>query len=127
MDDSTRPLVLVVDDDPRSRELLQLLLGADGYRVAAVADGPAALEALRVGPPRVVLMDLVMPGMDGLELCRRLRSSATRGRLGLVVLSGMDDDETRTLALEAGADAVMTKPVDRRRLRDCLAGLCTDG
>lgn len=125
MDESARPLVLVVDDDPRSRELLQLLLGADGYRVAAFADGPAALEALGAGTPRVVLMDLVMPGMDGIELCRRLRRSAAGGQLGLVVLSGMDDAETRRTALEAGADAVMTKPVDRRELRDCLAGLCT--
>lgn len=127
MDDSARPLVLVVDDDPRSRELLRLLLGAEGYRVATAADGLAALEALRAAPPRVVLMDMIMPGMDGLELCRRLRRSAAGGRLGLVVVSGMDDDATRALAREAGADAVMTKPVNRSELRDCLAGLCTDG
>lgn len=124
MDDSARPMVLVVDDDPRSRELLQLLLGADGYRVTAVADGLAALEAMQAQSPRAVLVDLVMPGIDGLELCRRLRRSAAGEQLGLVVLSGMDDAETRRTALEAGADAVMTKPVDRRELRDCLAGLC---
>ena len=126
MTDAARPLVLVADDDARSRELLRIVLGADGYRVVGVPDGPAALEALRLHSPRAMLVDLVMPGMDGLELCRRARRLATGGRLALVVLSGMDDEETRRRALEAGADAVMSKPFDRRELRDCLARLCTE-
>ncbi len=123
MIDAAAPLVLVVDDDPRSRELLQLLLGADGYRVITAADGAAALETLEAQAPRAVLVDLLMPGMDGFEVCRRVRRSAANGRAALVVLSGMDDEETRRRAIEAGADAVLPKPFDRRELRDCLAGL----
>ena len=120
------PLLLVVDDDPRARELLQLLLRADGYRVTAAADGPTALAAIESQVPRVVLLDLVMPGMDGLEVCRRARRSPAGRQTALVVLSGMDDADTRRNALAAGVDAILAKPVDRRELRACLARLCTE-
>jgi CheY-like chemotaxis protein len=126
MEDSGRPLVLVVDDDPRVRELLELLLRADGYRVIAAADGAAALEAVAAHAPRAVLVDLRMPGMDGTEVCRRVRQTRAPDRVPIIMLTGMDDAGTRRDAIAAGADAVLVKPVDRRALREHLARLCME-
>lgn len=107
-------LALVVDDDARSRELLQQLLKLDGYEVRAVDGGQAALTLLEDETPDVAVIDLRMPGMDGLELCRKIRGLARSGRdLPVVVLTGMDDEDSRQAALAAGADDVLAKPVLR--------------
>lgn len=115
-------VALVVDDDDRSRELLQQLLELGGYEVRAVDGGHAALALLADEVPDVAVIDLRMPGMDGLELCRKIRGLARRSRnLPVVVLTGMDDDDTRQAALDAGADEVLAKPVARTVLYDHLS------
>jgi CheY-like chemotaxis protein len=116
-----RQVALVVDDDARSRELLQQLLTLDGYEVRAVGGGQDALALLANEIPDVAVIDLRMPGMDGVELCRKIRGLASRaGDLPVVVLTGMDDDEARQAAIEAGADEVLTKPVMRTLLQERL-------
>jgi CheY-like chemotaxis protein len=116
-----RPVALVVDDDARSRELLQQLLTLAGYEVRAVGGGQDALALLANEIPDVAVIDLRMPGMDGLELCRKIRRLAPRGNdLPVVVLTGMDDDEARQAAIEAGADEVLVKPVMRTMLQERL-------
>jgi two-component system cell cycle response regulator len=110
----------VVDDDARSRELLQQLLMLDGYEVRAVDGGQAALALLADEIPDVAVIDLRMPGMDGVELCRKIRHFAPGGSLPVVVLTGMDDDEARLAALAAGADEVLVKPVMRAMLQERL-------
>ena len=115
-------LALVVDDDARSRELLQQLLKLDGYEVRAVDGGQAALTLLEDEMPDVAVIDLRMPGMDGLELCRKIRGLARSGRdLPVVVLTGMDDEDARQAALAAGADDVLAKPVLRAVLYEHLS------
>jgi CheY-like chemotaxis protein len=115
-------LALVVDDDARSRELLQQLLRLDGYEVHAVDGGQAALALLEDEVPAVAVIDLRMPGMDGLELCRKIRALARSGRdLPLVVLTGTDDEDARQAALDAGADDVLVKPVLRAVLYEHLS------
>ena len=110
-----------MDDDARSRELLQQLLRLDGYEVRAVDGGQAALALLEDEVPDVAVIDLRMPGMDGLELCRKIRGLAPAGRhVPLVVLTGMDDDDSRQAALEAGANDVIAKPVTRAVLYEHL-------
>jgi len=120
-DEARQPVVLVVDDDERARELMHLVLAAEGYRVITAANGPAALEEIQARVPDIALVDLVMPGMDGLEVCRRARQLAGGGTMSIVVLSGMDDAAVLTAAQDAGVDAFMTKPVLRSELRECLA------
>ena len=116
-----RQVALVVDDDARSRELLQQLLTLDGYEVRAVGGGQAALALLKNEIPDVAVIDLRMPGMDGLELCRKIRRLAPRGNdLPVLMLTGMDDDETRQAAIEAGAHEVLAKPVMRAVLQERL-------
>jgi DNA-binding response OmpR family regulator len=97
------------------------VLAAEGYRVVSAANGPAALDEIIAQVPDVALIDLVMPGMDGMELCRRARQLAANATMSIVVLSGMDYATVRQRALEAGADAFMTKPFNRSELRECLA------
>lgn len=120
MPDSSQPSVLVVDDDARARELMHIVLSAQGYAVASAADGPSALAAILVQVPDVLLADFRLPGMDGAALCRRARELAPRERMAIVVLSGSDDPDVRRAAIEAGADEFLTKPVDRVQLRECL-------
>jgi CheY-like chemotaxis protein len=112
---------LVVDDDARSRELLQQLLRLDGYEVRAVDGGQAALALLEDEVPDVAVIDLRMPGMDGLELCRKIRGLALLRPLPVVVLTGMDDEDSRQAALQAGADEVLAKPVLRTVLYEHLS------
>ena len=116
-------MVLVVDDDARSRNLLEIVLTIEGYGVVSAESGAQALALIEQQSPDAVLLDFLMPGMDGPELCARIRSLPLQRRLPLIVLSGMDDPQARKAAREAGADDFIVKPFDRADLRDRLAGL----
>lgn len=125
--DNPQPVALVVDDDERSRKLMEIVLGIEGYRVVTAASGARALEMITAQRPDVALVDCVMPGMDGMELCRRIRLLPQAASLPLVMLSGMDGAESRRAALAAGADDFVVKPFDRADLRDRLARLVRRG
>jgi CheY-like chemotaxis protein len=115
--------VLVVDDNPVNLKLLVYLLTARGYEVRTAADATAALAEVREYPPRLILMDLQLPGMDGLELTRRLKADdATRNIVVVAVTSyAMKGDEDRARA--AGCDGYVAKPVDTRALPGLVASL----
>ena len=104
--------VLVVDDIATNLKLARVLLSGAGYRVAVAADADQALAAIAADPPRVVLMDIQLPGTDGLELTRRLKADpATRGLVVIAVTAyAMKGDEERMLA--AGCDGYVAKPLD---------------
>ena len=121
MEESCVPLVLVVDDDSRSRELLRIILRHAGYRVIVAPDAQSAVTLLDVERPEIALVDFMMPGMTGLEFCRWLRKHPDLAALKFVLLTGMDDDQTRAEAAAAGADDVVIKPFDRTVLVDRLA------
>ena len=123
VDDGIKPLVLVVDDDERSRKLLEVVLAIEGYRVATATSGAQALAAIEREVPDAVLLDFLMPGMHGPELCARIRALPLRRTLPLIVLSGMDDHASRETATAAGADDFIVKPFDRADLRERLARL----
>lgn len=125
MNEPEGPLVLVVDDDARSRELLRIILRHAGYRVVAAADAQAAVALLQAERPVVALVDLLMPGLSGIEFCRWIRARPELAGLRCVLLTGMDTDETRRDAVAAGADLVVTKPFDRLRLLEQLGALAT--
>lgn len=99
--------ILVVEDEERIRQFLQRGLGFEGYRVEAAPDGPTALELARDTPPDLVLLDLMLPGMDGLEVCRRLRAVSDVPILMLTAKEAIDD---RVAGLDAGADDYLVKP-----------------
>lgn len=105
--------VLVVDDDGHIREVVRFALERDGHAVTEATDGSAALESVAASAPDLVVLDVVMPGVDGLEVCRRLRSSSS---VPILVLSSRDEEFDRILGLELGADAYLTKPFSPREL-----------
>jgi class 3 adenylate cyclase/CheY-like chemotaxis protein len=107
--------VLVVDDDPTSRDLLARLLVRLGCRVTQAEDGHAALHLAATGAVDLVLLDLLMPGLDGHEVCRRLRANPATCALPVVLLTASGDPE-KIRALEAGADDFLPKPFDRAEL-----------
>jgi len=119
--------ILIVDDNPGNTKLVSFLLGSRGYPVRTAASGVEALALIAEELPRLVLMDLQMPGMDGYELTRRLKSETrTRGIVVVAVTAyAMKGDEER--ALDAGCDGYMTKPIDTRSFADVVSGLLSRG
>jgi len=108
--------ILVVDDDILVRKLLSRWLESEGYQVTQAAGGAEGLEAIRVSPPDILITDLEMPGMNGLELCRAVRAMDLPHYLYIVVLTGKTEEGSLIASLEAGADNFLTKPLSREEL-----------
>jgi DNA-binding response OmpR family regulator len=105
--------VLVVDDDPTVSDVVRRYLERDGFVVESAADGAATLAAAAARPPDLVVLDLGLPGVDGLEVCRQLRS---HGPVPIVMLTARGSETDRILGLELGADDYVTKPFSPREL-----------
>ncbi|HZM18258.1 MAG TPA: response regulator [Gaiellaceae bacterium] len=120
---SPRPLVLVADDDPDILLLMTLTLERDGYDVVAAKDGLGALEAAVERVPHLVLLDLMMPGLDGYEVTRRLRLEPATKDLPIVIVTAAAEESQAARALDAGADAYMKKPFSPRELLAKTAAL----
>jgi two-component system KDP operon response regulator KdpE len=110
--------LLIVDDEPALRRALRTALAATGFAVAEARDGEEALSALRRGPADLVLLDINMPGLSGIEVCRRIRDGSQQ--IGIVMVTVRESEEDKVEALEAGADDFVTKPY---RLRELIARL----
>jgi putative two-component system response regulator len=111
------PKVLVADDTETVRTLFAQLLGNEGYRVITACDGEEALEAARAHRPDLFLLDVRMPGHDGLEVCRRLKAAAETRFAPVILITGLADATDRIKGIEAGADDFLTKPVNAHELR----------
>lgn len=107
------PLLLVVDDDPINVELLCELLHAMDYRVEGALDGPSALVVARERQPDLILLDIMMPGMNGYEVCRRLRAVPETTKIPVVFVTALSDTADKLQAIEAGGDDFLTKPFSR--------------
>ena len=110
--------VLVVDDDPTIRDVLRAMLGFEGCEVEVAADGTAALNTARSMHPDVVLLDVMMPGMNGLEVCRLLKEINQPPKVVMVTARGSVEDHA--LGLGAGADAYLTKPFSPLQVLDLV-------
>ena len=118
MNEAKKPArILVVDDEDRNRKLLVAMLEAEGYSASEAADGEQALELVRQSPPDMVLLDIMMPGIDGYEVARQLKADAVTKSIPVVMVTALDDRASRLRGLEAGAEDFVTKPVDRNELR----------
>ena len=105
--------VLVVDDDVKTVELVKLYLNRDGYRVITAYDGVAALRLARESHPDLIVLDLMLPGIDGLEVCRRLRDESD---VPIIMLTARTTDQDKLTGLGLGADDYVTKPFSPREL-----------
>ena len=110
------PLVLVVDDHPLNLELMEGYLSEIDCRVATAGDGMEALQLLRRETPDLVLLDVMMPGLDGFEVCRRIKASPEGRLLPVVLVTALGQSTDRVNGLEAGADDFIVKPVERLEL-----------
>lgn len=111
------PVVLIVDDEPLGRDSLEALLMNHGFQLAFAADGTEALAQAAELVPDLILLDVMMPDMDGYEVCRRLRQDPVLADVPVVLVTALDDRDSRLRGIEAGADDFVTKPFDRAELR----------
>ncbi|NWF91671.1 MAG: two-component system response regulator [Syntrophaceae bacterium] len=112
-----RAKILVVDDEDRNLRLMTLLLTSFGYEVATASNGREALEKVRESPPDMILLDIMMPQMDGFEVARELKREDETRIIPVVMVTALNEVEDRVKALEAGADDFLSKPVDKSELR----------
>jgi len=103
-----KELILLVDDEPSIIELSRMYLERDGFRIETAADGESALEMVEQHRPALVVLDVMLPKIDGFEVCRRLRTSQTDA--AILMLTARDEDIDKILGLELGADDYLTKP-----------------
>ncbi len=110
----TSELILLVDDEASIVQLAQLYLERDGFRTQSVGDGLQAFELIRTTRPDLVVLDIMLPGIDGLEVCRRVRGE--KNQVPILMLTARDEDIDKIVGLELGADDYMTKPFNPREL-----------
>lgn len=114
--DSDQPKVLVIDDHSSSRMTAVALLSVEGYEVLEADSGPAGLKRVIEGNPDLILLDVMMPGMDGFEVCRRLKEDEQTRLIPVVFITALNDRRSRIMGIEVGADDFISKPFDRLEL-----------
>jgi len=112
-----KSIILIVDDTETGREILEALLQSSTYQLAFASNGPEALLKAEALTPDLILLDVMMPGMDGFEVCRRLRSNPRLAEIPIILVTALDDRQSRLQGIEAGADDFVTKPFDHAELR----------
>ena len=108
--------ILIVDDEVVNRRLLQALLGPEGYVTSTAASGKEALVAIADNPPDLILLDVMMPGLDGRQVARALKADPATSKIPIIIVTAQTDGEARLAALDAGAEDFLSKPVDRAEL-----------
>lgn len=114
---NTLSTILIVDDEPMGRKTLESLLIKQGYNLVFAGDGVEALQKAQEVAPDVILLDVMMPVIDGFEVCRRLRADPLLGEVPVIMVTALDDRDSRLQGIQAGADDFVTKPFDRIELR----------
>ena len=114
--DSEKPKILVVDDHPSSRMTAAALLSVEGFEVLEAKDGQAALDCIAAINPDLVLLDVMMPGMDGYEVCRRLKQDEQTRLIPIIFVTALNDRRARLRGIEAGGDDFLCKPFDQLEL-----------
>ena len=108
--------ILVVDDQETNRRLLHARLASEYYQVQLASSGQEALDRVKTDMPDIILLDVMMPGIDGYEVCRRLKHDALTRHIPVLMITALDERDARLKALEAGAEDYLTKPIDEVQL-----------
>ncbi|MCA9728470.1 MAG: response regulator [Candidatus Eisenbacteria bacterium] len=114
LDDS--PRLLVVEDDPDLRKILKAVLLREGYKVQEAGDGEEALRVIDASQPDLILLDVMMPKMDGRQVCQRLKANARTSQIPIIMLTAMSESDDRVRGLDLGANDYITKPYEQREL-----------
>jgi len=118
--------ILVVDDDPTSLKLLDLILNKEGYQVMTASNGLEALRKARLESPDLLILDVMLPGFDGFEICHRLRTEPATATMPIMMLSSKQQKSDQDAASKVGANAFLAKPVDRTALLTKVTELLGD-
>jgi len=108
--------IVVIEDEPDIIGLVTHYLEKEGYRVTAVRDGAQGLRQIKAGPPDLLILDLMLPGMDGLEICRRVRADSKTAALPVIMLTAKGEESDKLVGLELGADDYLVKPFSPKEL-----------
>ena len=115
-DADRRARILIVDDEPNNRLLLQVMLSNDGYEVVTASAGAEALELVERAPPDLIVLDVMMPGMDGYQVATRIKANPATRHIPVIMLTALSDKNSMMHGLNAGAEEFLTKPVVRAEL-----------
>ena len=118
--------ILTVDDDKGMRTLLRATLERKGFQVVEASDGEAAVEQVFTSPPDLILMDVMMPRMDGFTACQSIRSTESTAHIPVILLSALSSGQHKARGLEAGANLYLTKPVPPSILVETVNGILRD-
>jgi DNA-binding response OmpR family regulator len=118
--------ILVADDEPAVRNLLEMILSADGHTVTTVEDGKAALEYLKEETPDLVILDVNMPHLSGLDVCNRMKRVKRLADVPVIILTALGDERTKLEARSVKADKFMNKPLTGKNLRHTIQELLED-
>ena len=108
--------ILIVDDEPQHRQLLEVMLAPEGFLLLTAASGEEALAMVAQQPPDLILLDVMMPGMDGYQVVARIKANPATKGIPVILLTALDDRSSRAHGLSAGAEDFLTKPVNRADL-----------
>ncbi|MEO8432787.1 MAG: response regulator, partial [Acidobacteriota bacterium] len=108
--------ILIVDDERHNRQLLEVMLAPEGFVLQTAANGEDALASVANDPPDLILLDIMMPGMNGYEVATRIKSNEGTNNIPIIMVTALDDRDARMLGLNAGAEDFLSKPVDRAEL-----------
>ena len=122
MSELSPAVILVVDDDEMLREVLEAYLTGSGYSVLLASSGEKALEITEKTPPDLILLDARLRGMNGYEVCKRLRSVETTRKIPVVMVTALDDNDDKKRAIDAGVDDFVRKPFDSITASRCCCG-----
>lgn len=117
--------ILIVDDEEMTRSMLRMMLQLDGFAIYEADGGFQALEAIQTEKPDAVLLDVMMPDLDGIETCKRIRQNPSTANLPVIILSGKAHPEAIEAGLQAGANLYLTKPTPRKKLVEALHSVLT--
>lgn len=118
-DIAARPArILIADDQPLNRQLLEIMLSPEGFVFLTAARGDEALAIVAQQPPDLILLDVMMPGMDGYQVTAKIKGNLATKNIPIIMISALDDRNAKMLALRAGAEDFLTKPMDRADLCD---------
>lgn len=115
--DPARPRVLIVDDERKNRQLIEVMLGEEHYEISTANSGEEALAAILASVPDLLLLDVMMPGMDGYQVAARIKGDPATARVPIIMLSALTDTNSMNHGRTAGAEAFLAKPVNGAELR----------
>jgi len=118
-----RETILVVDDEPANRELLEAILVEDGYEIVHAENVPRAIQAIKASSPDLVLLDLMLPLIHGLDLCRALKQNVQTANIPIIIVTALSETSAKEAAQNRGAEDYLTKPVQAEDLRARVAAV----